>query len=310
MTIKKGVTTSILVMTVLFAMQVSCYAQAPESVQKLKNQIRYRFSYTPVYQFETDMDNNGQFGVQRHLIRFDVSRSIVPKWTAGLGVSLDYERWQFSNIAGLHSVDIWDEIIRPGISVPIFYTPSQKWRFGLIPSLTYAGATGAETDKALSYGGVISGTYVFTPDLMIGIGAGLFERLDQFEMFPYLVVNWKVNEQFRITNPFTAGPVGPAGLELVYSPLSDIEIGVGGAYRSYRFRLDDSSLVADGIGEVDFWATFFRVGWKLNRTYRFDINGGLLLDGNITIEDSDSEKLGKSAFDTAPFIGMTLQGRF
>ncbi len=145
---------------------------------------------------------------------------------------------------------------------------------------------------------------------MLGIGAGIFERLDQFEMFPYVVINWQINEQFRLTNPFPAGPVGPAGVELVYAPVNSLEVGIGGAYRSYRFRLDDSSMVADGIADMTFWAPFLRVGWKLDEDYRFDVNTGLLMDGSLTIEDADGHELGETDFDAAPFVGVTLKGKF
>jgi hypothetical protein len=156
---------------------------------------------------------------------------------------------------------------------------------------------------------VLSAAYAVRPDLMLGVGTGIFERLDQSEVFPYVVVDWKINEQLRLTNPFRAGPVGPAGLELVYTP-DGAGDGCGRAYRSYRFRLDDSSVVADGIGEVDFWAPFVRVGWRLGEHYRFDINGGATVGGSIAIEDENGNQLGETDYDTAPFAGVTLSGRF
>ena len=80
--------------------------------------------------------------------------------------------------------------------------------------MDFAGASGAETGESLSYGAVLSAAYAFGPDLMVGLGAGVFERLDQSEVFPYVVIDWKINDRLRLTNPFRAGPVGPAGLEL------------------------------------------------------------------------------------------------
>ncbi|BBO69399.1 hypothetical protein DSCA_33290 [Desulfosarcina alkanivorans] len=272
--------------------------------------IGYRFSYTPIYQFETDLDSGGRFDVQRHFLRFDIARLIDRHWTVGLGLGVDYERWTFSDIDGLAGVDLWNEIFRPGISVPIFYRTDTPWRFGVIPSMDFAGASGADAGESLSYGVVLSAAYTFGPDLMLGLGGGIFERLDQSEVFPYLVVDWKINDRLRLTNPFRAGPVGPAGLELVYTPNDALEMGVGGAYRSYRFRLDDSSVVADGIGEVAFWAPFIRVGRSLGSRCRLDLNGGALVGGSITIEDENAHELGDTDYDPAPFIGLTLKGRF
>jgi hypothetical protein len=285
-------------------------AQSTEPGEKERARIGYRFSYTPLYQFETDLDSGGSFDVQRHFLRFDISRFIDRHWTVGLGLSFDYERWNFSGIKGLSGIDLWDEIFRPGISLPVFYSAGSNWRFGIIPSIEFAGASGAEASESLSYGAVLSAAYALRPDLMLGLGTGIFERLDQSEAFPFMVIDWKLDDHLRLTNPFRAGPVGPAGLELVYAPDGNWEAGIGGAYRSYRFRLDDSSAVADGIGEVDFWAPFLRVGWRLSEHYRFDINGGAMVGGSITVEDQNGNELGETDYDTAPFLGVTVKGQF
>ena len=194
--------------------------------------------------------------------------------------------------------------------MPIFYRTDSSWRFGVIPSIDFAVANGADTDESFSYGVVLSLAYSFSPDLTVGIGGGVFERLDQTEFFPYVVIDWQVSDRLQLTNPFRAGPVGPAGLELVYRPMDRLEMGIGGAYRSYRFRLDDSSTVPDGIGQVDFSAAFVRMGWLLDARYQLDINGGILFGGQITVEDKDAHKLGDTDYDPAPFLGVTFRGRF
>jgi hypothetical protein len=285
-------------------------AQPSDAPPEVRAKTAYQFSYTPIYQFETDLDAGGKFDVQRHFLRFDVTRFIDRHWMAGVGLSFDYERWDFSGIAGLAGIDLWDELYRPGVSIPVFYRTDTNWRFGFIPSLDVAGANGAETSESLSYGVVLSAAYTFGPNLTLGLGGGVFERLDQTEFFPFVVVDWTIDDRLRLTNPFRAGPVGPAGLELIYAVNDQMEMGLGGAYRSYRFRLDDSSTVADGIGQVDFWAAFLRLGWRLGQSYHIDINGGALIGGTITIEDQDANELGESDYDPAPFVGATFRGRF
>ena len=301
---------ALLLVFAAMAVPVRSDAQSTESGERGRSKTMVRFSYTPIYQFDTDLDSGGSFDVQRHFLRFDISRFINRQWIVGLGLSLDHERWNFSDIDGLAGVDLWDEIFWPGISLPVFYSTGGKWRFGVIPSIEFAGASGAEASESLSYGAVLSAAYTFGPNLMLGLGTGIFERLDKSEVFPFVVIDWKINERLRLTNPFRAGPVGPAGLELVYAPEGGWEMGMGGAYRSYRFRLDDSSAVADGIGEVKFWAPFLRVGWRMGERYRFDINGGAMVGGSITIEDENGNELGETDYDTSPFVGVTLKGQF
>jgi hypothetical protein len=288
----------------------SAAEQTGGDTRKATSKTTFRFSYTPIYQFETDLDSGGSFDVQRHFVRFDATRLVNHQWMVGIGLSFDYERWNFSGIDELADVGLWDEFVSPGLSIPVFYSPSQQWRLGVIPTINAAGATGAEVSESMTYGVVLSAAYVFGPHLMLGIGGGFFERLDQFEAFPYVVIDWKINDHFRLTNPFQAGPVGPAGLELIYATDAKWDVGVGGAFRSYRFRLDDSSAVADGIGQVDFWALFLRTGYQFGQHVGVDIEGGMLLDGSITIENKNAHELGDTGFDPAPFIGATIRGRF
>jgi hypothetical protein len=272
--------------------------------------ISYKFSYTPIYQFETDMDIDGSFDVQRHFFRFDMTRIINRQWTVGLGLGFDFERWNFSGVETLAGIDPWNEIVRPGISAPMVYNTANNWRLMLIPNMEFAGATGAEASESLSYGAVLAAMRAFGPKLMIGLGAGVFNRLDEWEGFPFIAVNWTINDQFRLSNPFEAGVAGPAGLELIYTPSRHFEIGVGGAYRSYRFRLDDTSAVEDGIGQVDFLATFLRIGIKTGERIDINLNAGALFEGEISIDDKNGHTLGDIDTETAPFVGLTFRGAF
>jgi hypothetical protein len=270
----------------------------------------YTLSYTPLYQAKADLDSGGSFAVDRHFLRFNVNHLLNRQWVVGLGLGFDYERWDFSEVKALTGIDLWDEIYRPGVSVPVFYMPNRSWRFGIIPTVEWAGATGAETGESLSYGAAAMAAYVIGSGVTVGLGAGVFERLGETVGYLFPVVDWQINDRWQLTNPFEAGPVGPAGLELVYTPNDRWEMGAGGAWRSYRFRLDDSSTVADGIGQVDFWAPFARVGRRLGKHFRLDLNGGATLDGKIIIEDQNARHLGETDYDTAPFVGLTLQGKF
>ncbi len=270
----------------------------------------YRFSYTPIYQFDTDIDSGGKFNVQRHYLRFDASRFINPRWMIGLGLSFDYEHWQFSDVAGLSGVEPWDDIFRPGISLPLFYRPGNQWQFSMIPSIEWAGASGADADQSLLYGSVFSAAYEFGPNLKMGFGGGVFNRLDETVFFPYLVIQWQIAPSLSLSNPFPAGPAGPAGLELVFSPNQQLEIGAGGAYRAYRFRLDDSAAVKDGIGEVDFWSPFFRIGTRMWGWCRLDVSAGALVGGSLTINDRNNTKIGDTDYDAAPFAALTVSGQF
>ena len=271
--------------------------------------FRYSFSYTPLYQFETDLDGGGSFDVSRHYLRFGIMRPLSPNLRVGLGLNYDYEKWSFNNLSNVAGATPWSAIHRSGISLPLSYTFSDNWTVGFSPTVELTGEAGARTSESLTYGAVVSLAHPFTRDLYLGLGFGLFDRLEKTKVFPFILVNWKINEQLRLSNPFRAGPAGPAGLELVYTP-QKWELGVGGAYRSYRFRLDDTSAVPDGVGENEFVAGFLRVQRKLGSKLTLDLAAGALFGGELTIENESGSQRGSDQYDTAPFVALTFAGSF
>lgn len=118
-----------------------------------------RFASIPTHPFETDLDGSGRFDVQRHFLRFNIIRPISPQWIISLGLSLDYEYWRFSDIGELTGIDLWDEIVRPGVNASIIYNTTNGSRLMFIPFLESAGATGAEMSEPLSYGAVLAAMY-------------------------------------------------------------------------------------------------------------------------------------------------------
>jgi hypothetical protein len=134
--------------------------------------------------------------------------------------------------------------------------------------------------------------------------------LEETQFFPFMIVNWRINEWFRIANPFEAGPSGPAGLEFIYTPTQNWEVGIGGAYRSYRFRLEEDSAVSNGIAENEFLLGFLRVQRRLTEHLKLDLVCGALFEGKLTIENSHGGHVASDAYDPAPVFAATFSGQF
>ncbi len=268
------------------------------------------FSYTPSYQFETDIDGGGSFSVMRHALRLNFSTALNQQTRVGLGLSYDLENWDFKNVANIQAASPWQHLHRPTLDFSVFHNLNQDWQLFFAPSLGLAQESGAKLSDSLIYGAVFSLNRNVTPELRLGVGFGVFEQLENTSLFPFLFVDWRINEQLRLTNPFSAGPVGPAGLELVWQPQSQWEFGFGGAYRSYRFRLAKDNAVPNGIGEVDFMAGFIRSTYEVSKQYSVDLSAGGLFAGSLGVEDSGGNSVGESDFDPAPFAALTFKGRF
>src|SRR4030095_12500651 len=87
----------------------------------------------------------------------------------------------------------------------------------IAPTIGWGYESGASTGEALIYGAIVSATKVFSPSLLLGVGAGVVRPIDGTEVSPFLIVNWQIDEHWRIANSFRAGPAGGAGVELAYT---------------------------------------------------------------------------------------------
>lgn len=146
--------------------------------------------------------------------------------------------------------------------MPLFYSFTDEWSLGFWPSVEFSGESGAAVSDSIIYGASMALTRSFGKDLLIGLVWGAYAQLEEDSFFPFFIIDWKINNHFRLSNPFQVDPAGPAGLELIYAPADKWKIGVGGAWRSFRFRLDDNNTVSGGVGQDEYLVTFVRVQRK------------------------------------------------
>ena len=270
----------------------------------------YSFSYTPVYQFESNLDGKGSFDVNRHYFNFGLMRPFSRNFRMGLGLKYDFENYSFKDLSNVAGATPWGTIHRPGISIPTFYSFKDSYSLMFSPSLEFSAESDAKAADSIAYGATIALARPFGSDLYLGIGAAIFEQLEKPSIFPFILINWKINEQFRLANPFQAGPAGPAGLELVFAPSELWEFGISGAFRSYRFRLADKNAVSGGIGQDQFLVSFLKVQRKLRQNLALDLSVGGLFLGELSIEDSGGSQIAFETYDPAPIVGLTIQGTF
>ncbi len=268
------------------------------------------FSLTPVYQTDSALDSGGNVGYTAVYTTLGESWTLDARSTLRLGLNLDYEDWHFSDIPAFGGLQPWGDLYRFGISLPYSYTSEGGWRWTLSPTVEYSAESGAELSDALEYGASLSAARRWSDNLTLGLGVGVYERIEQTRVFPFLIVDWRMTERLRVTNPLSAGPAGPAGLELSYALDSGWELGIAAAYRSFRFRLDDRGTVPGGIGENDYIPLVARIGRRFSEALRLDFYAGASLDGRLRVEDANGIERYDQNRDPAAILGLSLIGRF
>lgn len=271
---------------------------------------RFSAGVVPSYQFRSDINGGGDLSVFRLFLRADWDRRSGGPLDYGLGMNYAHYNYSFSGMTDFGGKKPWDTVNNFGIGGRIAYGIDPKWRVFINPSIEYAGAPGAPFDSSLIWGAVLGTTHKVNSNLTIGAGVGLFSRMHEFSVFPMLLVNWRITENLRLTNPMRGGATGPAGLELSYALPDGWKIGTGAAYRSYRFRLEDKGFAPKGIASdrvVPVWA---RISKRVSPDFSIDLTAGAMLAGEIKVEGENGTGTATRNYNAAPFASLSLTGRF
>jgi hypothetical protein len=275
-----------------------------------RDAITVSAAVTALATFDSDLDSNGG---SFHWTGGNVSGSLMnqvnEKWSVGFNVGYQYERWTFSSPSAFGSDAPWGTINRPSVGFNVGYQVAPDIGVFVAPQFEWSYETGA-TESGQNFGAVLGASKVFDRDHVIGVGVGIFHQIDETKAFPFVIVNWKLDDKWKINNPLRAGPAGGAGLELVYTPDDNWELAGGGTYRQYRFRLKDQGPNADGIGQNEGIPLFARLTRKLGPKARLDVWGGATVAGTLKLRDPNGNTLVSSDYNAAPFLAVTLSGTF
>jgi hypothetical protein len=263
-----------------------------------------------VYQFNTDLDDGGDFRWTDLQASGTITRQFTSDFAAGLTLRYDYQDWSFGSPTAFGGNAPWSNVRAATVGVNLTWLPTPEWRIGFNPTFEWSGESGADAGESLDYGAVVSATRIFSPDLVLGLGAGVFRQLEDTKVFPFIVVNWKITDRLRLTNPLPAGPAGGAGLELAYALSDGWELGAGGSYRSYRFRLDEHGAVPNGIGENRFFPVFARLSYGFGPATRLNFYAAAFVNGELNLMRADGSDLASDDYDVAPAIGVSFTHRF
>jgi hypothetical protein len=265
---------------------------------------------TPIYQGDADLDSGGDFSFGGVVVRAGVSRDLGGGNRAGVTLNYDYTDFSFSNPAAFGGVAPWNIVQRYGVAVPVAFGLRDGWSVGVAPSVDWFRENGADTGDSLSWGATFSGVRQLQDGNRIGLGVGVFDRIEKTSVFPFLIIDWRLSDRWRLVNPLQSGPTGGAGIELDYRFDGGWTVGVGAAYRIYRFRLSESGPVPNGVGEERGVPVFLTAAYSFSRQFSLNMSAGVVAGGRLRVEDPSGNALRQDDFDPAPLFAVTFLGRF
>ena len=160
-----------------------------------------------LYQFDTGLEGGGDYNVQRYFFRFDAGRQTTAALKAGIGLSYDYEDWDFTGASGFRGLP-WGDIHRTGIDLSFQYTGIEDWTLFFLPALQFARESGAEWGDSFQIGAVLAASYRISQKLTLGIGAGLYTGLEDTKGFPFVVIRGRLPTGSCWRIPFDLGRPG------------------------------------------------------------------------------------------------------
>jgi hypothetical protein len=267
-------------------------------------------SLTPVYQGNADLDRGGDFSVGGAILRGGVAKDLGGGTRAGITLTYDYLDYSFSNSGAFGRVEPWGIVQRYGVSVPLSFEVGDGWSVGVAPSVDWFKENGADSGDSLTWGATVSGSRRFEGGNRLGLGLGVFDGIEKTSVFPFVVVDWRFGDRWRLINPLPSGPTGPAGLELDYRFDGGWTAGVGVAYRVLRFRLNETGAARNGVGEESGVPVFVRLTRNFTDQMALHLYGGVVAGGKLRVENSSGHKVSDEDFDPAPLFGATFVGRF
>lgn len=274
--------------------------------------LKASVSVVGINQFNTNLNSGGGFGWSYASASLGLLNNVSPVTTVGVSLRYETEFWNWSNMQAynLGGKNPWGTIQSPGVSFIYSHKFDSNWKLNLIPTIESNAEQGAELGNSLTYGTIVNASKQLSPTLNLGLGTGVFRQIDTNRIFPFVVIDWKITDRWNLNNPFPGGPAGGAGLELSYAVTPQFKISGGAAYRSYRFRLSNSSAYAGGVGQNKFVPIFARFSYAFDRTTLLDLYTIANVGGAVSAIDTSGNTVLSTNYKTAPAIALSLVKRF
>lgn len=260
---------------------------------------------------DAELDAGGKTGFDAAQASFSHIRALSASTTLGLQARIERDSWTFDG-ANKFGGALWGDIDRYSIGIPFSTAIGSGWQMLLTPRVEWAMENGADQGEALSWG-MTGGVFKsFGPNKRFGFGVAGFSSIDDdTSLFPFVIVDWRFNDKWRMFNPLGLGPAGPAGVELAYRINNQLELGAGASWRNSRFRLaSNNARAANGIGEVSSVPVFLHLAWKPTPMVGIDAYAGMAMAGKLTLKNQAGNEIASDDLGNAPVIGISATLRF
>ncbi len=264
-----------------------------------------------VHQFDAGLDGGGGFDKNRFFVQTGPTWASSRGTTVALAIGYGVDDYDFTQDATIGGRPPWGEVRTVRLSVPVRWRVNESWSGFVVPTLRSTREAGAGSSDSWSGGGFVGFAYRFGPRLTLGPGLGVLTRLeDDADVFPVLLVNWKITPRLSLETGRALGATLGPGLQLNFQATPHLKLSTGARFERLRFRLDADGSARGGVGEDRSLPLFAGAVYEWSPSLQLAVIGGGSVDGRLRLDDRTGQRLAQQDYDAAPFLGVTFNARF
>lgn len=278
-----------------FAQQVTHYTVVP---------------YT-IYNFPTDIGRDGEFNLWRAGAGFDIATPINEKVGFRLSLLGEHSRYEYEDISELiggsnSDFDVDANILR--VAPAFMYRHDDRWMFFGGPIAEFGFESGADIGDADTYGAFASARYRVNDKFAVSFGATAKTTIeDDVSVYPVGGIEYKFADDLV---------VGTSGAQLGFNVRigkrfsEQLAVSVFGGYQNRDYRLDDDSLIPEGVLRDTRVPVGIELVWRPSENVVFRFGGGAVVWQETTFDDEDGDEIGSDESDLTGFLAFSASITF
>lgn len=190
-----------------------------------------------------DLGSSGEVSVQRANAGIDVILNLPEQAMLILTAESEYSWYDFDNTTGLvpGNSDPLDRTTAYGFGARLNLPLNEKWTALAGGQIRWTYEEDADTSDALVGIASLGASYKFDNGLTLGLSVAGGNRLeDDLLIIPIPVLNWQINDQWRLESR-------GAGGRLSYKQSDALTLFGGGAWEYRQYRLREDGPLPDGV---------------------------------------------------------------
>jgi len=269
------------------------------------NSLPIRFLVGGSRQFNTGVDNGGNFSVNSFRTALGVPYRINDQYSVAAGLAYQLDSYNFGG--GFQG---WGDINTLTATIGLTYRYDQHWLIYGGPIVRTA-AEGSDWSNATEGGGDVGFTYIASPDLRLGAGIVVIGQIEEnAKVLPIITANWKFAEDWRFRLGFSDLGTAGYGGRVTWDFVPKWQWFFDFHSQTSRFRIEGSGITTDGVGQESSINLTTGPTWSPCAAFSASAFVGVAEGGKVAVDTSSGHQIRNDSYNAAPILGLRANFTF